>query len=49
MEDGILITHMALAHPLYPFTSSSRNKYPNLKVADVFPPDDLSSGPETER
>ena len=44
---GVLITPMALAHPLHPIKSRSRNKRQNLWVGCVFPPDDLDSGPGT--
>ena len=40
----ILITSRALAHPLHPIKSRSKNKRRNLWVDDVFPPDDLGSG-----
>ena len=48
MEDGSLITPMALAHPLYPIKSRLRNKRRNLRVDDVYPPYGISSGPETK-
>ena len=42
---GGFITPMALAHPLHPIRSRSRNKRRNLQVERCVPPDDPGSGP----
>ena len=38
---------MALARPAHPIKSRSRNKRQTCELDDVFPPDDLGSGPCT--
>ena len=51
-EGGILITPMALAHPLHPIRhvrSKPRNRRRNnCGLEDVFPVADLISGPSTQ-
>ena len=45
MRMGVFITPKALAHPLCPIKIRSKNERCGLD--DVFPPDDLGSGPCT--
>ena len=44
---GVLATPKALAHPLHPIRSRSRNKRRNCGLDDVLPLDDIGSGPYT--
>ena len=45
---GVLITPMEVTHPLHPISSRSRNiSTETCGLDDVFPTDDLGSGPYT--
>ena len=44
---GALITPMALARPFHPIRIRSMNRRRTCMLDDVFPPDDLGSGPKT--
>ena len=47
-QDGSFITAMALADPLHPIRSRSRNKRRNMWIGLCVSPDDLGSGPYTQ-
>ena len=44
---GVLITPMALAHSLHPIKRRLGISAETCELDDVFPPDDLGSGPYT--
>ena len=47
-EDGSVITPMVLAHPLHPIKTGWGTSAETCGLYDVFPPDDLGSGPYTQ-
>ena len=47
MEDGSLVNTLAMAHHLSPSKADREISAENWGVDDVFPPYDISFGPET--